>query len=222
MGQPQGRPVDPDSTGGFYEPIRLLASDGTVTIDQTRLACGLGGVATDVGVDFAHRYHVNANPAVESLSIVGPDGKPATALVTADRGTNTVSAGQHLPLRVGWAACPNTDTCMDGFCGPDETSTSCAADCAMPKGCAGAERFVVFDIASQANVDERESIAAAWYTTAGASVDTDRTGRASTDLAATSDNGWGAPSVAGSSHLWVVLRDNRGGVGWAEYVFDVK
>ena len=222
MGQPQGRPVDPDSTGGFYEPIRVLASDGTVTIDQTRLTCGLGGVATDVGVDFAHRYHANTNPAVASLSVVGPDGKPQTALVTADRGTNTVSAGQHLSLRAGWAACPNTDTCMDGFCGPEETSTTCAADCAMPKGCSGAERFVVFNIASQSNVDQRESIAVAWYTTAGASVDTDRTGRASGDLVATSDNGWSAPSVAGPSHLWVVLRDNRGGVGWAEYVFDVK
>ncbi len=222
MGQPQGRPVDPDTTGGFFEPVRLLAADGTVTVDQMRLSCGLGGVASDVAVDFAHRYHVNTNPAVESLSIVGPDGKPGPPLMTADKGANTVSAGDHVSLRVAWSACPNTDACMDGFCGPEETSDNCPADCAMPKGCTGAERSVVFDIGSQSLVDQRESIAVAWYTTTGASVDTDRTGRDSADLGTTSDNGWHAPSAAGSAHVWVVLRDDRGGVGWAEYVFDVK
>jgi hypothetical protein len=92
----------------------------------------------------------------------------------------------------------------------------------MPKGCTGAERYVVFAIASQTNVDQRESVGAAWYTTAGGAVDTDRTGRAAADLTTTSDNGWRAPNVPGPAHLWVVLRDDRGGVGWAEYVFDVK
>jgi hypothetical protein len=220
--QPQGRPVDPDTTGGYYQPVRLLAADGTVTLDQTRLSCGPGGVASDIGVEYAHRYHLNENPAVASLSVVGSDGKTGAALKTSDEGTNPVSAGEHLSLRATWATCPASDVCMDGICGPDETSEGCPADCAMPKGCAGAERFVVFDIASQSIVVQRESIAVAWYTTTGASVDIDRTGRNSSDLVSTSDNGWRAPSVAGTSHLWVVLRDNRGGVGWVEYVFDVK
>jgi hypothetical protein len=221
MNQPQGRPVDPDSTGGYYEPVRLLASDGTVTLEQTRLSCGPGGVASDVGVEFAHRYHANTNPAVESLSTVGGSASIAS-LVTSDVGTNAVAAGAHLSLRVAWASCPTSDVCMDGVCGADETSDSCPADCKMPKGCSGAERFVVFDIGSQSVAVQRESIAAAWYTTPGASVDTDRTGRQSTDEGTTSDNGWRAPATPGPAHLWVVLRDNRGGVGWAEYAFDVK
>jgi hypothetical protein len=218
MGQPQGRPVDPDSTGGYYEPVRLLAADGTVTLEETRLSCGLGGVAADVEVDYAHRYHVNTNPSVASLSLVG-DGAP---LSMSSEGTNAVSPGEHLDLRVAWPACPTTDVCMDGVCGPDETSQSCPADCATPRGCAGAERFVAFDITSQALAIQRESIAVAWYTTPGASVDTDRTGRDSADLGLTSDNGWQAPTTPGPAHLWVVLRDSRGGSGWAEYVFDVK
>jgi hypothetical protein len=222
MNQPQGRPVDPDSTGGYYEPVRLLASDGTVTLDETRLSCGPGGVASDVGVQYAHRYHANANPVVASVSIVGVGGAAGAPLVTSDVGTNSVSVDAHLSLRVAWSACPTTDVCMDGICGADETSEGCPADCAMPKGCTGAERFVVFDIASQSLAVQRESIAAAWYTTSGASVDTDRTGRDSADLAVTSDNGWHAPAAPGLAHLWVVLRDNRGGVGWAEYAFDVK
>jgi hypothetical protein len=225
MNQPQGRPVDPDATGGYYEPVRLLASDGTVTLDQTRLSCGLGGVASDVGVDYLHRYHANENPSVAALSQVGAGGAAGAPLMTSDQGTNAISPGEHLELRVAWAPCPATDVCMDGVCGPDETSESCPADCttgATPIGCAGAERFVVFDIASQALVVQRESIAAAWYTTPGASVDADRTGRDSTDALTTSDNGWQAPAAAGLAHLWVVLRDSRGGVGWAEYAFDVK
>lgn len=221
MNQPQGRPVDPDSTGGYYEPVRLLASDGTITLEQTRLSCGPGGVASDVGVQFAHRYHPNTNPAVETLSIVG-DGSAGVPLVTSDAGANTVAAGAHLSLRVAWAECPTTDVCMDGVCGADETSDTCPADCKVPKGCTGAERFVVFDIGSQSIAVQRESIAVAWYTTPGASVDTDRTGRQSTDDVTTSDNGWQAPAAAGLAHLWVVVRDDRGGVGWSEYVFDVK
>jgi hypothetical protein len=221
MNQPQGRPVDPDSTGGYYEPVRLLASDGTITLEQSRLSCGPGGVASNIGVQFAHRYHPNTNPAVEALSIVG-DGSAGVPLVTSDTGTNTVAAGAHLSLRVAWSQCPTTDICMDGVCGADETSDTCPADCKVPKGCTGAERFVVFDIDSQSIAVQRESIAVAWYTTPGASVDTDRTGRQSSDDTTTSDNGWQAPTASGLAHLWVVLRDDRGGVGWSEYVFDVK
>jgi hypothetical protein len=222
MNQPQGRPVDPDSTGGYYEPVRLLAADGTVTLEESRLSCGPGGVASDVGVEFGHRYHLNTNPEVGSLSIVGSDGAPGAHLMTSDVGTNEVAAGSHLSVRAEWASCPTSDVCGDGVCGPDETSDGCPRDCAMPKGCSGAERFVVFDIASQSIGLQRESIAVAWYTTSGASVDTDRTGRSSSDDATTSDNGWTAPTAPGSAHLWVVARDNRGGVGWAEYAFDVK
>jgi hypothetical protein len=222
MNQPQGRPVDPDSTGGYYEPVRLLAADGTVTLEESRMSCGPGGVASDIGVEFGHRYHLNTNPAVGSLSIVGRGGAAGAHLMTSDVGTNEVAAGAHLSLRAEWASCPTSDVCMDGVCGPDETSNSCPADCTMPKGCTGAERFVVFDIASQSIALQRESIAVAWYTTSGAAVDTDRTGRAADDDATTSDNGWTAPTAPGAAHLWVVARDNRGGVGWAEYAFDVK
>jgi hypothetical protein len=222
MDQPQGRPVDPDSTGGYYEPVRLLAADGTVTLEESRLSCGPGGVASDIGVEYTHRYHPNTNPVAGSLSILGAAGAPGAQLKTSDVGTNSVAPGEHLSLRVEWASCPTTDACGDGVCGADETSASCPADCTMPKGCTGAERFVVFDIASQSITVQREAIAVAWYTTSGASVDTDRTGRSSADEATTNDNGWSAPSAPGPAHLWVVLRDNRGGIGWAEYAFDVK
>jgi hypothetical protein len=220
-GQPQGRPVDPDPTGGYYEPIRGLATDGTSTIVQTRLTCGLGNAPTSVGVQYTQRYHANTNPAVASLSVVADDAAGAP-LVTSDKGDNAASVGAHETLRVAWSPCPMTDVCMDGFCGPDETSMSCPADCTTPLGCSGAERFVGFDIGSQALVDQREAISVAWYTTTGSSFDIGTTGRESSDLAVTSDNGWQAPAAPGRAFVWVVLRDDRGGAGWAEYAFDVK
>ena len=58
----------------------------------------------------------------------------------------------------------------------------------------------------------------AWYSTDGA-FDTESTGRAETDPATTTSNGWSAPSTAATEpvHLWVVLRDSRGGVDFAAY-----
>jgi hypothetical protein len=220
-GQPQGRPVDPDPTGGYYAPVRATGPDGAITLVETRLICGLSNAPANVSVDYQHRYHANANPAVESIANVGADGA-TSALVTADAGTNPVGAGDTLALRVSWsAACPTMDVCGDGVCGPDETNSTCSADCTTPVPCTGAERFVVFDVPSQSLIIQRESIATAWYATAG-SFDNDRTGRDGTDLTTSSDNTWHTPKTPGLVHLWAVLRDNRGGVGWAEYVFDVR
>ena len=53
----------------------------------------------------------------------------------------------------------------------------------------------------------------AWYSSGG-TLDTESTGRAGDDPATTSD-GWTAPSQAGTVHLWIVLRDSRGGVDYA-------
>jgi hypothetical protein len=86
----------------------------------------------------------------------------------------------------------------------------------MPTGCTGAERYAGFDLGSQSVVDRREAIAVAWFATGG-TFDADRTGRVSSDLTNTSDNGWKAPEARGLVHIWIVLRDDRGGVGWAHY-----
>ncbi len=218
---PQPRPADPDSTGGYYQPVRVLSPDGAVTLGETRLACGVGGAGGEVSVTFGQRYHVNTNPAV-TLSLVTEDGAAGGALMTAGEGTNVITGGgaAAISLRASWAACPLTDQCGDGVCGPDESSQTCASDCTKIVGCTGAERFVVFDLQSQSLVDQREAIGVAWYATAG-SFDADSTGRQEDDDATTSDNVWHPPS-SGTVHLWVVITDDRGGVGWAEYVFVVQ
>jgi len=81
---------------------------------------------------------------------------------------------------------------------------------------ASAETFAFFDPVSQTVTSQRESMQVAWYSSGGA-LDTESTGRASDDPATTSDDGWDAPGAAGTVHLWIVLRDSRGGVDFAEY-----
>jgi hypothetical protein len=220
MGQPPGRPVDPDPTGGYFQPVRVVAPSDAITLAETRLSCGLANAPGDVEVDFGHRYHFNGNPSVDSLRILNGESVGAP-LRTADAGPIPVHANAHLTLRAAWATCPTKDSCHDGVCGPDESSVSCPSDCAMAHTCSGAERFVVFDTETQTLNDERESIAVAWFATAGF-FDADRTGRGATDSTTTSDNGWTAPAAAGPAHLWVVLRDDRGGIGWADYLFQVQ
>lgn len=247
-GGTQGRPVDPDATGGYYQPVRFIAptgattsSGGLVGIAETRISCGLAGATPNQIAEFGAQYRANVNPTVASLSIVSGDS-PGPALVTDEMGqTNLVAAGQRIVLRVAWPACPLMDTCGDGICGPDETLTAasaaasggggcaastamaCPADCAKPTGCNGAERYLDFDLGTRCLVDAREAMSVAWFVTAG-NFDNDTTGRASTDTTNSSDNGWQAPGTAPAQpiHLWVVLRDDRGGVAWAGYVLDVK
>jgi hypothetical protein len=86
---------------------------------------------------------------------------------------------------------------------------------------ADAEAYVSFDRDTQAVVDRREAMRVSWFATAGA-FDQDRTGRAEDDPATDSENAWVAPATPATVHVWVVLRDSRGGVGWAIRDVEVK
>ena len=78
------------------------------------------------------------------------------------------------------------------------------------------EVFAQFDAPSQTLTSQRESMRIAWYASDGV-FDTESTGRAGSDPATTTDDGWIAPSTAGTVHVWLVLRDSRGGVDFATY-----
>lgn len=119
-------------------------------------------------------------------------------------------------------SCPHDCESLVGGCPAGcEVPEGCPAQCQAPLGCPGAERYVNLDLATQAAVYQREGMHVAWYATAG-TFDNDRTGRDGTDDTTSSDNGWTAPSATGPAHLWVVLRDDRGGVGWAGYALQVQ
>ncbi|HEY6461526.1 MAG TPA: hypothetical protein VIY73_15270, partial [Polyangiaceae bacterium] len=95
---------------------------------------------------------------------------------------------------------------------PVAAGTRLVLEAAWPAS--SAETFAYFDPGTQSVYGQRESMQVAWYTSAGA-LDTESTGRASGDMTTTSDDGWLTPSAAGTVHLWVVLRDSRGGVDFA-------
>lgn len=83
------------------------------------------------------------------------------------------------------------------------------------------ETYPVLDALDQTLIDHREAMSVAWYATAGALAD-ERSGRAEDDPALAVDNTFTAPAAPGPVHLWVVLRDSRGGVDFAGYDLVVR
>jgi hypothetical protein len=75
-----------------------------------------------------------------------------------------------------------------------------------------AESYPVFDVISQSLVTRREAIRVSWFVTGGVLAE-ERTGRLGDDTALESSNHLTASS--GPIHVWAVVRDDRGGVGWS-------
>ncbi len=198
-GQPSARPTDPDTTGGFYLPIRVKTEGGKWSVALERIACQPSGLTQPVFVAYMSGYRTNTNPTLSTLSRVDADGH---AVVVPPDGSSppaglTVSPGAHLTLRAEWPRCSGA-----GACG-------------------GAETYLSIDPTSKQIVTRRESMVASWYATEGA-FDEDRDGRDENDEATSVENGWTAPANPGAVHLWAVLRDARGGVGWGSYTIEVK
>lgn len=178
------RPVDPDVTGGYSAPVRATV-DAASALGFARLRCNLAGVTREQSVEWARRYRPNENPAIEALERV--DGASATPI--AEGAALAVAPGATVTLRVRWPAC--------GAEGP----------------CGGAERYARFDPAAREIIGQREAMRVSWYTTGGRFRDV-RTGRERGDEAREVSNAFTAPTAAGEMVVWVVLRDERGGVAW--------
>lgn len=84
-----------------------------------------------------------------------------------------------------------------------------------------AESYVIYDAASVSVIPAREAMRVSWFATAG-SFDADRTGRADDDATTFTENAWTAPSSSGVVHMWIVLRDSRGGVAFTSNDLTVK
>jgi hypothetical protein len=78
-----------------------------------------------------------------------------------------------------------------------------------------AETYAYYDPASQAVTTQREAMQVAWYASAGA-LATGSTGRSAADLQTSTTVAFTTPASAGPLHLWIVLRDSRGGVDFTE------
>jgi len=196
-GQPAGRAADPDSTGGYYQPVLATLPGQTSVLGGVRLDCGLPGADREQVIEYNQSHRPNTNPRLERIEISREGGYQTIEPGVPFR----VGAGELLELRAVWAACEG-DTGQGG-----------------ESGCGGAEPYVLFDPETGALVERSEALSASWYATGG-DLEEPRTGP---DGAAPSAlNAWLAPATAGPVELWVVLRDGRGGVGYAARRFDVE
>jgi len=204
-GQPTGRPVDPDETGGYYQPVRLditgasASSSSDASIGAVRIACGLSDAPSDVATQFAGSYHMNVSPAVASLSIVRSGGATVTVPPGATASA-TVSAGEQVTLEASWASCTDGEA-----------------------ACTGSEYYLLFDPQTRALTTAREAIRVAWYATGGMLAD-DTDGLTSDQVTSSSlvSNAWTAPSATGVVRFWLVIRDDRGGQSWQSYALSVE
>jgi hypothetical protein len=176
-----GRPRDPDSTGGYYQPLRADLAGASTVFALERIACDLADAPAAEATAFAAAYTLNANPQLAPLQATA-----GAMPVSLDQ----VLAGSRVALTASWPP-------------------------------SSAETYAYYDAASNTVTSHREAMQVAWYTTSG-TLDEETTQRAEDDPSTTSDNTWTAPPAPGPAHLWIVLRDSRGGVDFATYDVTVR
>jgi hypothetical protein len=224
-GEPASRPADPDTTGGYYQPVRVLAEvEGKpdYSVGVTRLDCGLAGATQEQATAYAKQHRPNENPALDTLVVRHGGDESDVSADDADEPTQ-VKPNEKLSLRARWATCPKTPECGDGICSPGEMEM-CMADCPAKdaKGCSGAEPYVALDPVTHKLDNRHEAIRVSWFASDGR-FDHERTGRTEAEHTTSfSDNAWVAPSKSGEVRIWVVLRDDRGGVGYRSFKLAVQ
>lgn len=198
-GEPPARPRDPDVTGGYYQPARALVSGGDVAplagFGFARLTCNLAAAPIEVVQAFRRRYVANRNPTLDAV-----------------RATRSDDGSAMQPLR------PEGDAQAAGHA---TVSPGGSLGLVARWSADSPETFPVFDREQRQLVEQREALRVSWYATAGR-FEHDRTGRDGADTSLDSENEWTAPEQPGFVHLWVVLRDSRGGVDYRGYLIEVR
>ncbi|HTQ05540.1 MAG TPA: hypothetical protein VMI54_16875 [Polyangiaceae bacterium] len=193
-GEPSGRPVDPDVTGGFYQPV-LAWIGATPVLGGVRLECPLTGASPDATRDFNARYNPNTNPAPVALEAVHADG---TSEVLSDGAPHAFTAGESVELRATLPAC-------------DPAAAACG----------GAENYVVYDALDQTIVTQTESIVVSWYATDGDFSEPRSQALAEDDGSLAAGVTWTLPGRSVTATVWAVARDDRGGAGWLAGAADI-
>lgn len=193
-GQPPTRAADPDTTGGYYQPVRATwDSDGGLVLAFAleRIICHLANVPVTEAGEFASTYTSNRNPTLAGL-IFDP---AAAALPLYTAGQSAVAPA--VTVAPGAAVTLEADFTADS-----------------------AETFPVWNVVSLMLVQRRESLRVSWFATGG-KFDHDATGRTADQTETFTQNVWTAPQTPGPIYFWAVLRDNRGGIDFASAEIDV-
>lgn len=203
-----GRPVDPDLSGGYYQPV--VVGDAEATVGSIRISCGATGLTNEEVIAYNRGYRPNENPSVLAITAV-VDGERQSV---EEGETLSVAPDSEVSFELGFPDCPTEAVCGDGLCTAGENSTDCREDCLdAPRGCEGAEQYLYADTETRESVERAETLEVVWLTTSG-TFPVAQT-EAETDKGqSTTNNTWDAPGEAGVAHLWFVVRDDRGGVGF--------
>lgn len=203
---PMARSRDPDVTGGFYQPVRATlpgAGGGLIrAFDLQRIQCRLASAPIDIAAQFNNPYDPASNPNGYS-----PNQNPRLAQVTL--------------TRAGAAATP-LEPVVPGQPAPTATPVAPGQRVTLEASWNAdvAESFPVYDLRTATLTPQREALRVSWFATGGV-FDHDVTGREAEDGALSTGNDWVAPEAGGPIHLWLVLRDSRGGVDFAELALEV-
>jgi hypothetical protein len=194
VGQPAIRPRDPDSTGGYYLPVRVkfpdLATGSLTGFAFERISCDLANAATDIVAEYDKQYQPNNDPGIAATDVIRADGSSFNLDASTDANPQTITSGESVVFQATFA---------DG----------------------SAETFPVLNSSGDALVDQTESLYMSWFATSG-SFQHDRTGVAGSETATSTSNTWKAPDTAiPVVYLWLVLRDSRGGTTFKSYGIQV-
>lgn len=183
MDEPPGRPVDPDPTNGYYQPMRLLPTDDpTTTIERTHLSYDLTNGTSQDRADFMRRYRANRNPAPSAIDLALPNGTISVDATQPTPAAISMSAGAHVTITMHWTECSSA---------LDQLGTDSYPD---------AKPYLAYDNARTSLVERHKAIRMSWYTTNG-TLDHDQTSVAASDATTSTDDTWVAPDIAGPASL---------------------
>ena len=219
-GQPAGRPVDPDPTGGYYQPISVtLLGPNVTSMGSVRIFCPPSGLDQEQAVSFNSQYRNNQSPSIDRVSARTDAGE--TLPIPDEPQALSVATNQVLQLEAAWHPCPHSAVCGDGVCGAGEDKGNCADDCTTPKGCTGAEDYAWFNPDARLVETRHESLRVSWYATSGHFEDA-VTGRDESEFdETTTSDVWTAPSTPSNVRVWAVIRDSRGGQSSRSFLVNV-
>jgi hypothetical protein len=220
-GEPAGRPVDPDPTGGFYQPISVtLLDSGVTSMGSVRIFCPPSGLDQEQAAAFNRQYRSNQNPVLELISARTDSGESLP--IPDEPAALPIAPKQVLHFETSWQVCPRSAVCGDGVCGGGEDKSNCGDDCATAKGCTGAEDYAWFNPESRIVETRHESMRVSWFSTAGRFQDA-VTGREEDEFGqTTTENVWTAPEATGTVRVWAVVRDARGGQSFRSFLVAVR
>lgn len=177
------RPPDPDVTGGYQMPVRLMLSAGSgldVSYARQRVRCNLASAPAEIAREYAERYEDNVNPELAAIEVAGESLEVAGASLAVDERSVTLVA--H------W-------------------------------GADAKETYILFDPVARVIVERDENLEISWFSDAG-EFEHDRTtpdpgsDRSTNLLAIDADKT--------EAHVWILLRDDRGGLATASLTLNVE